>query len=81
VVAGTCLEHTLNPATMCHVCEGWRGEIMTRRTMRVVSNLALLINFVRGGNKRAVGEEDGTWRCGELWRSHGASSYFLCCRS
>ena len=53
------------------------GEIMT---MRVVINLALLINFVRG-EKRAVGEEDGTWRCGELWRSHGALLYLLCGRS
>ena len=46
------------------------GGIMTMRTVHMASNLDFLINFVKGG-KRAVGEENGTWRCGELWRSTG----------
>ena len=65
VVAGTCLETTHRMA----------GGIMTTRTVHMASNLAFLINFVQGG-KRAVGEENGTWRCGELWRSTGRRRTF-----
>ena len=85
MVGGTCLKttHALNNATMCHVRGAWQGEVMTTRTVTcdvMVGNLALLITFMQGG-KRTVGEEDSAWRCGELWRSHGALLHVLCGRS